>query len=125
MSNQIQIDLSKAYAGQIAHLKNGAEQVIKSIKQEGEVFTLTMPYFTLQYNKDGTFISGIDAPFPEIFDISYLENDYYIEAARIEGMIEAYESILQFNAEKVTFDFALEKRAELKTQLKALQDGNN
>jgi len=126
MNNKI--DLSKAYAGQIVTFRNGATDTLNDSCAQSdamEKFDVYFNYYNFPSSKE-YFKNGrrmIDCEYD--FDIITLSDPIQVQAARLEGMIKAYESILQFNAEKVTFDFALEKRAELKEQLKSLQDGNN
>jgi len=129
MSNQIQIDLSKAYAGQIAKLRFGGtvriDRVIKSSRSDAEgnlcnVYLIDPNNSTALYYNNGTeFNEDSD------YDIIELKDPIQVQAARIEGEIKGLEwaiSIMSNAHDKMCIVQAIE---DLKEQLKALQDANN
>jgi len=114
MSNQI--DLSKAYAGQIVVLRNGTKHTLKE-----DVYVDSNGWCVIDdygYMKDGTF-SSVDRG----GDIVAIEDPIQIQAARIEGEVKGLEFAL--GCEPYEREQICNRIDELNAQLKALQDGNN
>ena len=130
MNNQQPIDLSKAYAGQIAHLKDGSEYTIKLIKKLSEPECYEIRFASRQlwyYTQDGTHLGGSSHNIPMDLNISSLENDYYIEAARLEGEIKGLEYFYEYAMvnDMQMRSLLLKKLNDLKAQLKTLTNENS
>jgi len=91
MSNQIQIDLSKAYAGQIAHLKNGRTILIDKIvktkytdiqnSSKSDAYLINPSSSSILYFENGIEVvseDGFDG-----FNIVSLSDPIQVQAARI------------------------------------------
>jgi len=123
MNNEQPIDLSKAYAGQIAHLSNGQTLEINRIGKT-ESLIVIWDFFGLEYKFN---YCGKCMGKTENFnaDIVSLSDPIQVQAARIEGEIKGLESIIGMLHEFYTGQVGL-KIVALKTQLKALtNEGNN
>lgn len=120
MNNQI--DLSKAYAGQIITLRDGSRRTIYRCGAFGSVFAVLdgkvseLPYYAQNGRNAENDNSGLD--------IVVIEDPIQVQAARLEGMIEAYE-LLKGRVHKLYLPQIMVEVASLQAQLKALQDGNN
>jgi len=121
MSNQI--DLSKAYAGQIVTFRNGETNTIESIYKTSSGLHITPKSwdkpFGYDYNPDGTRIDHDNNP----FDIIALSDPIQVQAARIEGEIKGLEFAL--GCEPYEREQICNRIDELNVQLKALNNGNN
>jgi len=120
-----EIDLSKAYAGQIAHLANGETDVLLKAEVLNEdtgvfevLFNNRKNHAGFIYKSDGTKYRDYSF-YP---DIVALSDPIQVQCARIEGEIEAYENILLTKPAAKTFDFILQKRADTKAKLLTLQN---
>jgi len=125
MSNQI--DLSKAYTGQIVTFRNGETDTLNDSCAQSdamEKFDVYFNYYNFpsskEYFKNGRRMTDCEYD----FDIIALSDPIQVQAARIEGMIEAYENILLKMPKAKIFDYILQQRADLKEQLKALTENN-
>jgi len=127
MSNQI--DLSKAYAGQIATLSNGDTDVFLKadvLNEDRGIFEVFFKnrknHYGFIYKNDGTRYRE-HSPYPEIIAIN---DSIQVQAARIEGEIKGLEwaiSIISNAHDKMCIVRAIE---DLRDQLKALtNEGNN
>jgi hypothetical protein len=124
MSNQIQIDLSKAYAGQIVMYRSKQNAVIGTIYLSDftnyySIHSVCGSFHTL-HRKDGT---DLDNETP--FDIIALFDPIQVQCARIEGEIKGLQDSMNC---KVYLDDSdiLAAIYRLNEQLKALtNEGNN
>ncbi len=116
-----EIDLSKAYAGQIAHLNDSTSieiQSINPINRNQDEFSVIHKGGLRLYRIDGTYMGSVD----NVRDIVSLSDSIQVQCARIEGEIEAYEGILLSKPAAKTFDFIRQKRADAKAKLLTLQN---
>jgi len=123
MNNQIQIDLSKAYEGQYITLANGKKYRIGNISFFARSYDIVSYCDELNesYLNDGRNYNGDNE-----LDIVSLSDPIQVQAARIEGMIEAYENVLEKMPKPKISDYILQRRTDLKMQLLNLQnEGNN
>jgi len=125
MSNQI--DLSKAYTGQIVTLSNGDTDVflkVDVLNEDRGIFEVFFKnrknHYGFIYKNDGTRHREY-SPYCEIIAI---EDPIQVQAARLEGMIKGMKRANEYAVRSMPEYFeALLK--DLEEQLKALQDGNN
>jgi hypothetical protein len=121
LNPKIMIDLSKAYAGQVATLRNNVKLEIKAIYRQEYGVNVNYHIHSSCGNYDlACFVDGKDCDNETEWDIIELSEPKRIQVARLEGEIGAYENILLFNPGSVTFDFILQKRADAKAQLSTL-----
>ena len=130
MSNQIQIDLSKAYAGQIVTFRNGETDTLNDSCAQSdamEKFDVYFNYYNFPSSKE-YFKNGrrmIDCEYD--FDIIALSDPIQVQAARLEGEIKGLEFTLPLlSVYFIAKRDVLAKIEQLKEQLRTLtNEGNN
>jgi len=124
MNNQIQIDLSKAYAGQIVTFRNGETDTVLTVfgaLKPSKCFVLLGKHrhpLAQGYNYNGLS----DSRKSKEWDIIALSDPIQVQAARIEGEIKGLEwaiSIISNAHDKMCIIQAIE---DLKDQLSNIQN---